>query len=160
MFKSLMTATALALTLVSSNLASEIKIVQNDALNALSPAAQDRLVSALRAASTRWINAFNSGNAGMATAQYEENAVMTATPFGTFNGHGEIEPFWQNLIEKGFDDVRYIDPTLTVIDKDTAIVASNWKMNNASGIITNETWVMQADGSAKLRIDEFAVTGE
>jgi hypothetical protein len=96
----------------------------------------------------------------MATAQYEENAVMTATPFGTFNGHGEIEPFWQNLIEKGFDDVRYIDPTLTVIDKDTAIVASNWKMNNASGIITNETWVMQADGSAKLRIDEFAVTGE
>jgi len=56
--------------------------------------------------------------------------------------------------------VRYIDPTLTVIDKDTAIVASNWKMNNASGIITNETWVMQADGTAKLRIDEFAVTGE
>jgi len=160
MFKSLMTATALALTLVSSTLASEIKIVQNDALNALSPAAQDRLVSAVRAASTRWINAFNSGNAEMATAQYEENAVMTATPFGTFNGHGEIEPFWQNLIEKGFDDVRYIDPTLTVIDKDTAIVASNWKMNNASGIITNETWVMQADGSAKLRIDEFAVTGE
>ena len=35
MFKSLMTATALALTLVSSTLASEIKIVQNDALNAL-----------------------------------------------------------------------------------------------------------------------------
>ncbi len=53
MFKSLMTATALALTLVSSTLASEIKIVQNDALNALSPAAQDRLVSAVRAASTR-----------------------------------------------------------------------------------------------------------
>ena len=115
MFKSLMTATALALTLVSSTLASEIKIVQNDALTALSPGAQDRLVSAVRAASTRWINAFNSGNARMATAQYEENAVMTATPFGTFNGHGEIEPFWQNLIEKGFDDVRYIDPTLTVI---------------------------------------------
>ena len=69
MFKSLMTATALALTLASSTLASEIKIVQNDALNALSPTAQDRLVSAIRAASTRWINAFNSGHAEMVTAQ-------------------------------------------------------------------------------------------
>jgi len=35
MFKSLMTATALALTLVSSTLASEIKIVQKVALNPL-----------------------------------------------------------------------------------------------------------------------------
>ena len=69
MLKSLMTATTLALTLASSTLASQIKIVQNDALNALSPTAQDRLVSAIRAASTRRINAFNSGNAGMATAQ-------------------------------------------------------------------------------------------
>ena len=33
-------------------------------------------------------------------------------------------------------------------------------MNKASGIITNETWVMQADGTAKLNVDEFAVTGE
>ena len=80
--------------------------------------------------------------------------------FWTFNGHGEIEPIWQNLIEKSFEDVHYIDPTLTVIDKDAAIVASNWKMNNATGIITNKTRVMQTGGTAKLRIDEFAVTGE
>ena len=56
--------------------------------------------------------------------------------------------------------MHYIDPTLTEIDKNTAIVASNWKMNNASGIIKNETWVMQVGGTAKLQIDEFAVTGE
>ena len=56
--------------------------------------------------------------------------------------------------------MRYIEPSLTVVDENTAIVASNWKMNKASGIITNETWVMRADGTAKLSVDEFAVTGE
>ena len=53
--------------------------------------------------------------------------------------------------------MRYIEPSLTVVDENTAIVASNWKMNKASGIITNETWAMQADGTAKLSVDEFAV---
>ena len=36
----------------------------------------------------------------MATAQYEENALMTPTPFGPIYGRGEIEPFWQKLIDR------------------------------------------------------------
>ena len=156
MFKSVIAAAALALSFTSATVAAEIKIVQNEALNSLAPAAQERLITAVKAASSRWIDAFNSGNAA-ATAQYEADAVMTATPFGTFNGHEEIQPFWENLIAQGFDDVRYIETSLTVVDENTAIVASNWKMNKASGIITNETWAIQADGTAKLSVDEFAV---
>ena len=94
MFKSLMSTAALTLALASSTLAAEIKIVQNEALNTLSSASQERLISAAKALITRWINAFNSGNAKLTTAQYEENTVTTATPFATFNGHGEIQPFW------------------------------------------------------------------
>ena len=160
MFKSVIAAAALALSFTSATVAAEIKIVQNEALNSLAPAAQERLITAVKAASSRWIDAFNSGNAAAATAQYEADAVMSATPFGTFNGHEEIQPFWENLIAQGFDDMRYIEPSLTVVDENTAIVASNWKMNKASGIITNQTSVMQADGTAKLSVDEFAVTGE
>ena len=33
-------------------------------------------------------------------------------------------------------------------------------MNKASGVIHKELWVIQEDGSAKLREDHFEVTGE
>ena len=42
---------------------------------------------------------------------YEESAVMNARPFGTFTGTEEILAFWQKLIDDGFADVEYIEPT-------------------------------------------------
>lgn len=108
-------------------------------------------------ASKAWKDAFNAGDAKAAAALYEENAVMVAKPFGTFRGKAEILAFWTDLIEKGFDDVVYINSSLTILDDKSARIAANWKMNNAQGVITNEHWVIQSDGRALMREDHFEV---
>ena len=113
---------------------------------------------AVEAASMRWVTGFNSGDAKVCAEQYEHNAVMHARPFGTFYGTDEIQAFWQNLINDGFAEVEYINPELKVIDETSAIVTSNWKMNKAGGVIHKELWVLQADGTAKLREDDFEAT--
>ncbi len=84
---------------------------------------------------------------------------MNAKPFGTFTGRAEIEAFWSNIIGDGFTDVAYIDPEINVIDEKSAIVSSKWRMNKAHGIITKELWVLQDDGTALLREDDFEVLG-
>ncbi len=116
---------------------------------------QQAIQVALTAASERWKNAFNSGDAAGCAAQYEADAVMHARPFGTFTGTAEITAFWQQLIDGGYSDVEYIEPQVKVVDETSAILSSKWKMNNASGVITHELWVLQADGTAKLREDDF-----
>lgn len=110
-------------------------------------------------ASTKWKEAFNSGNAAGCAAQYEENAVMSAKPFGTFTGTTEIKAFWQKLIDDGFSDVDYIDPVVEVIDEMSAVLKSDWKMNKAAGVIHKELWVIQPDGTVKLREDDFEAQG-
>ena len=66
-----------------------------------------------------------------------------------------IKEFWQKLIDDGFSDVEYLDPRIKVVDASTAELVSGWKMNKASGVIHKELWVLQKDGTAKLREDEF-----
>ena len=117
------------------------------------------VLDAVKLASEHWKDAFNSGDAAGCTAQYEQSAEMIATPFGTFQGRAEIQAFWQKLIDDGFSDVDYVEPQITVIDAQSAKLVSGWKMNNASGVIHEELWVLQNDGSAKLRKDHFEVTG-
>ena len=117
------------------------------------------LLSAVKEASGKWKTAFNTGDAGGCASQYESDAVMVAKPFGTFNGTEEIKGFWENLINDGFADVQYIDPEIEVIDEHSAVLKSGWKMNKAKGVITNELWVLQSDGTAKLRVDEFEAQG-
>ncbi|MTI09492.1 SgcJ/EcaC family oxidoreductase [Rhodospirillaceae bacterium RKSG073] len=114
---------------------------------------------AVATASRAWRDAFNAGDAAAAAALYEEDAVMVAKPFGTFKGREAIQAFWTNLVEKGFDDVIYFN-TVTKVDREltSAQVTAEWKMNNAKGIITNEHWVLQPDGTALLREDHFEVT--
>ena len=113
------------------------------------------VLNAVQVASSEWKSAFNAGNAAGCANQYEHNAVMRAEPFGTFTGTEEIQAFWQNLIDDGYSDVDYVDPTIEVIDSHSAILKSGWKMNKAGGIIHKELWVIQADGTAKLREDHF-----
>ena len=117
------------------------------------------VLAATQKASGQWKSAFNSGNAAGCAAQYEANAVMQARPFGTFTGTAEIQAFWQKLIDDGFADVEYIDPQIEVVDETSAILTSRWKMNKASGVIHQERWVLQADGTAKLREDDFEAMG-
>ncbi|MFT6371863.1 MAG: hypothetical protein ACJASL_000626 [Paraglaciecola sp.] len=108
-------------------------------------------------ASKAWKDTFNSGDAAGAAALYEEDAVMFVKPFGIFTGKDEILAFWTDLISKGFDDVVYSDTTTVILDEQSARVSADWKMNNAHGVITNEVWVIQADGRALLREDHFEV---
>lgn len=110
---------------------------------------------AVEAASSRWVTAFNHGDAKTCAEQYEHSAVMHARPFGTFYGTEEIQKFWQNLIDDGFAGVEYINPYIEVIDETSAILTAKWKMNKTAGIIHKELWVLQSDGSAKLREDDF-----
>lgn len=110
-------------------------------------------------ASETWKNAFNRGDGKGCAAQYEADAVMHARPFGTFTGTAEITAFWEKLIADGFADVEYIEPQLEVVDEKSAILKSGWKMNNASGVIHKELWVLQSDGRALLREDDFEAKG-
>ena len=82
---------------------------------------------AVKAASLRWLTAFNSGNAQACAEQYEQSAVMYARPFGTFYSADEIRTFWQNLIDEGFANVEYINPELNVIDEASGVLTSNWR---------------------------------
>ena len=115
----------------------------------------DKVIAAVYVASEKWKTAFNAGDASGCAAQYEENAVMHARPFGTCTGIGEIRQFWRRLIDEGFSDIIYLESNLEVIDESRAILTAKWKMNKAEGVIHKELWVLQDDGSAKLREDDF-----
>jgi uncharacterized protein (TIGR02246 family) len=121
--------------------------------------AEYELNIAIAKSSLAWRDAFNAGDAAAAAALYEEDAIMVAKPFGTFRGRQAIQAFWTDLIQKGFDDVVYYRTQTSIIDKTlkSARVSADWEMNNAKGIITNETWVLQPDGTALLREDHFEV---
>ncbi|MRI33535.1 isochorismatase [Endozoicomonas sp. OPT23] len=118
-------------------------------------AQKDKVIKAVNLASSNWKNAFNSGDGRGCAAQYEADAVMHARPFGTFTGTEEIAAFWEKLIADGFSDVEYVEPELEVVDEQSAILKSGWKMNNAGGVIHKELWVLQEDGRALLREDDF-----
>ena len=116
---------------------------------------QAAVLDAVKKASGRWQSAFNSGDAAGCAAQYETTAVMHARPFGTFTGTSEIQGFWQKLVDDGYADVEYMEPNIEVIDETSAVLTSGWKMNKAEGVIHKELWVLQENGIAKLREDDF-----
>ena len=82
---------------------------------------------------------------------------MTVKPFGMFAGIKSIQGFWENSISQGYSNVSYIEPDIEKINTNSAIISSKWKMNKAHGIITKELWILQDDGQAKLRIENFEV---
>ncbi|ELS02265.1 hypothetical protein Xen7305DRAFT_00019780 [Xenococcus sp. PCC 7305] len=117
------------------------------------------ILEAVNKASESWKLAFNSGDAAGCASQYEKDAVMHARPFGIFTGTEEIQGFWQKLIDDGFANVDYIEPNIEIVDEVSAVLTSGWKMNKAQGVIHKELWVLQSDGTAKLREDDFEAQG-
>ena len=117
------------------------------------------LESAVKAASARWKACFNAGDAAGCASCYEDHARMVAKPLGTFAGRAAIEGFWRRLIEGGYADVAYVDPAIEVLDEGAAVLTSDWTMNKAQGVITQEIWVKQDDGEMLLREDHFEVQG-
>jgi ketosteroid isomerase-like protein len=106
-------------------------------------------------ASERWKSFFNQGNAEGCASMYEKDAQMMAKPFGLFQGREQIQAFWENLVAQGFSDVTYLDTKIEAVDDTSTVLSSNWRMNNAQGVITRELWVLQEDGTMRLREDHF-----
>ena len=119
-----------------------------------------KMLDAVQRAGNAWIEAFNTGNAVAAANIYESDAVMTALPYGIYTGRKNIQVFWKNLITQGFAKMRYVEPRIDVINANAVVISSGWKMNKAHGVITKELWILQDDGTAKLRIDNFEVLGD
>ena len=114
-----------------------------------------QLIEKTREASQQWQSYFNQGDAAGCASMYEQTADMQAKPFGYYQGQKDIEAFWQQLINQGYTDISYLEPSIEVIDKQTTLLTSHWTMNNARGVITRELWVLQADGQMRLREDHF-----
>ncbi len=129
-------------------------------VNTVSDKQGTKLTEAVQKGSDAWVNAFNKGDAVAAANAYDESAMMNVVPFGTFIGRKNIQVFWEDLISQGYAKVRYIDPVIEIINARAAVISSKWKMNKAQGVITKELWVLDDEGQAKLRIDNFEVVGD
>ena len=116
-------------------------------------------LSACKKGISAWQTAFNKQDAKGCASQYQENCVMTARPFGVFEGRQAIEAFWQGIIDQGFRDVDYTQVNWEA-EGEGYILTSNWTMNKAFGVVHREFWVVEADGHARLASDEFEVQGE
>lgn len=121
---------------------------------------ETNLLSLCKAGINRWQEAFNAQDAAGCASQYTSEAVMTAKPFGTFEGREQIQAFWQNIIDQGFKDVDYTDVQWQPIGDDGYLLSSKWTMNKAFGAVHREHWVIDTDGQARLLSDEFEVLGD
>ena len=120
----------------------------------------EQTLNVCKAGISAWQTAFNRQDAAGCAAQYGENTVMQAQPFGTFTGRKEIETFWQGIIDQGFADVDYTEVKWEASDKGGYILTSKWTMNKAFGVVHHEHWVVENDGKARLAADHFEVQGE
>ena len=113
------------------------------------------LIAKTQIASQQWQTFFNQGDAAGCASMYEKNATMAVKPFGEFKGTNEIRTFWQGLISQGLAQVRYIMPSIELLDEKSTLLTSGWQMNNAQGTITKEIWTLQDDGAMLLSEDNF-----
>lgn len=121
---------------------------------------EQQVLEACKQGIATWQKAFNNQDAIGCAEQYNDNAVMQARPFGTFEGRQTIESFWQGIIDQGFKEVEYTDVEWRKFDDTSFILTSKWTMNKAFGVVHRELWRIEADGKARLIEDEFEVQGE
>lgn len=107
-------------------------------------------------ASKKWINAFNKGKADKCVRGYKKNAVMRAMPFGVKKGTKAINDFWTPFIASGARNLEYTNVSIEVINKNTALLAANWRMNVGEGKIYQEKWIKE-NGRWLLAYDDFEV---
>lgn len=118
------------------------------------------ILDACKAGIGSWQQAFNRQDAAGCAAQYAEDAIMDARPFGRYEGREAIQAFWQNIMDQGFADVDYTDVNWEPMGDDGYLLSSSWTMNKAFGVVHREHWQVQADGRALLITDDFEVQGE
>ncbi|GLT19850.1 hypothetical protein GCM10007938_36330 [Vibrio zhanjiangensis] len=139
--------------------ANVVSVYKAPADRVISESQKQNVLRAVRKASEGWKAAFNRGDAKAAASFYETNSVVTAIPFGIYMGKDAAQGLWDFIIGSGYKNVEYKNTQIEVIDTNAAVLSASWEMNKAYGIITKELWVVQDDGSAKLRADEFEIVG-
>ncbi len=107
--------------------------------------------------SKQWIKDFNNKNIRACIDAYTADAVVNARPMGTFKGIGEIEGFWRPFIESGAGELEYTNVVLAVENDHTVLLRADWSMNIGRGVIIQERWVKQSDGTWLLEHDDFEV---
>lgn len=120
----------------------------------------NQVLEACKKGIAAWQTAFNNQDAQGCAAQYNEDCLMHARPFGTFEGREAIQAFWQGIIDQGFKDVDYTDVKWEEHQDGGYILTSSWTMNKAFGVVHREHWVVEADGHSRLISDDFEVQGE
>jgi len=105
--------------------------------------------------SRQWIQDFNKRNIKGCVEAYTTDAVVNARPMGTFKGISEIEGFWRPFIETGAGELEYNNVVLALEDDNTVLLKADWKMNVGQGVIIQQRWVKQSDGSWLLEYDDF-----
>ena len=121
---------------------------------------QNKVLAACEEGIKAWQTAFNRHDAKGCAAQYSEECVMEAKPFGTFKGRAAIETFWQGIIDQGFKEVNYTEVDWQPMGDNGFLLSSKWTMNKAFGVVHKEHWALEADGKARLISDDFEVLGE
>ncbi|WP_299456699.1 hypothetical protein [uncultured Microscilla sp.] len=122
-----------------------------------SPVAHHQVALEVLQASKSWINAFNQGKAAQCgQAYHHKNATMRAMPFGVKQGQASITAFWSSLIAQGASQLEYTQVTIEVVNKNTALLSANWRMNIGEGKIYQEKWVKE-QGVWYLMYDDFEV---
>ena len=132
--------------------------VDSHSLHDKSP--EDELLALCQQGIAIWQSAFNQQDAAGCAAQYTQDSVMDARPFGTFTGRDEIQTFWQGIMDQGYSDVAYSDVKWEKADGRGFLLTSSWTMNKAFGVVHKEHWVVEADGKARLLSDDFEIQGE
>ena len=118
---------------------------------------QDKLREEVRVCSQNWIANFNKGDVTACVAAYNHNAIMHATPLGTFIGKEAIDGFWRPFMASGAGQLIYNNIKLEVVDESTVLLSADWRMNVSRGVITMEKWVKQSGGNWLLEQDDFEV---
>lgn len=118
---------------------------------------EKKIISEVLETASQWGDAFNRGDADGCVSYYAPNAEMHAEPVARVRGHEEIRKVWQQFIEGGFSDVRYLDPKVKVISESEAELSSSWTMNHARGVIHREVWGKQESGRWLLLSDHFEI---
>ena len=114
---------------------------------------------AVEAASRRWIEAFNRGDAEACARGYTENASMQGRPLADVTGREAIEQFWRGVLEQDPGELMYEDARVHTLNESTAVLSARWSMSRlGSGIITLERWEKQADGRWLLAEDIFEIS--
>ena len=120
----------------------------------------EQLLTLCQRGSEAWKSAFNRHDAAGCAAQYSQDSVMEAKPFGVFKGREAIQNFWQGIIDQGFAEVEYQDSQWQKSEDNGYLLSSSWTMNKAFGVVVREHWILESDGQARLIYDEFEVQGE